>query len=264
MAKLGEVVSALERLWPLDLADSWDNPGLALGDVQQEVSSILLAVDVTLEVLEEAEVLGANLVVSHHPALFRPISTLAGDGAVHKVLRTAISKEISLFSAHTNVDHIPGGVSHVFAESMGLKDLTPLDALSGHGRVGNLSDSIALHEFAQHLANLLPHTARRVLVQGEPGRIIKRVAVLAGAGDSFLDQALASDIDVYVTSDLRHHPALDWKIRGGPTAPALICVSHWASESLWLASCSEMIGAVLPGIRVSISKTNTDPWDFAI
>lgn len=262
--RLHEVTTIIEKRWPLQSAETWDNPGLAYGDYNLEVSGILLSVDLTPAVIEEATRVGAQLIISHHPALFRPITSLAGQGPSQRLLQAAIAAKVALYSAHTNVDHVEGGVTEAFAKALGLKELQPLDPASGHGRVGELESAIHLSEFAQRLSTLLPKTAMGVLVQGDPGVMVKRIGLLAGAGDSFLEIASDSNSDVYVTSDLRHHRALDFKLSNLHARKSLINVSHWAAESLWLEGFSAQLKALLPQVNFVVSSTNTDPWDFSI
>ncbi|MDN5895677.1 MAG: Nif3-like dinuclear metal center hexameric protein [Nocardioides sp.] len=131
----------------------------------------------------------------------------------------------------------------------------------GTGRIGNLAP-MSLREFAQVVAETVPETAHGVRVGGDPDRVVRRVAVCGGAGDFLLDQMAAGDADVYLTSDLRHHPAAEFLEKGGP---ALIDVAHWAAESTWLpvvqARLDEAMGDTV-GTRVSTLPT--DPWSFRI
>lgn len=262
--RLGDLATAFEQLWPLEQAETWDNPGLAFGNRNVEVSKVLLSVDVTPDVIAEASDSGAQLILSHHPVLFRPISTLAGFGATQTVLDAAISANIALYSAHTNADHVLAGVSETFANTLGLIELEPLDAISSHGRIGTLVSEISLLNLAKRLSEILPATALGTLVQGSREMSVKKIAVLAGAGDSFLDTAAASGADVYITSDLRHHRALDFAIATKDRPMGLISVSHWAAESLWLEVCAAQLGQELPNIEFIVSHLNTDPWDFSI
>lgn len=261
---LAEIITQIERVWPIDSAESWDNPGLSFGKTSKPVVRAVLAVDATPDVIEEAAAIGADLLITHHPVIFRSLTTLAGSGATHLVLAKAIELDIALFSAHTNVDHIDGGVSHTLATSLGLESLSPLDAESGHGRIGNLPRQTSLGEFSDFLAAKLPGTTQGVMVQGNPAMAIRRVAVLAGAGDSFIDGVFGTDADVYVTSDLRHHPALDFKTKALQANKALINISHWAAESLWLEGAALKLRNSIEGVDFTVSKLSTDPWDYAV
>ena len=264
MVLISELVKRIEQRWPLSSAEAWDNPGIAFAPEAAEVRRVLLSVDVTGDVIREALGAGAQLVLSHHPVLFRPINSLAGNAAPQVLIRQAIASNISLYSAHTNVDHVSGGVSDEFAKALGIRDASALDEVSGHGRIGNLREEMPLRDFASRLAATLPVTSQGILVQGDPLMRIRKVALLAGSGDSFLELAVSSGADVFVTSDLKHHRALDYRIAGRENPRALVAVSHWAAESLWLNSFASQLTDLEPQVEFVVSKINTDPWDFKV
>jgi len=206
-----DLVSSIETLWPLSGAEDWDSPGFAVSH-PDEVSKVLLTVDVTAEVLAEAKSIGANFVFSHHPFLLRGTSEVNWDSLKGSVLQQAVRDEISIYSAHTNADIVENGVSDTIARRLGLLDiraLVPTDETQGHGRIGHLSHEISLQDLATALVGLLPFTARGIAVAGDPGLKVSTVALCGGAGDAFIAQAFDSGADVYITSDLRHHVTLD-------------------------------------------------------
>lgn len=141
-------------------------------------------------------------------------------------------------------------------------ELAPTDAAHGIGRIGELPAPVSAGEFAQRVAAALPETVTGVRLAGPVDRSIRRVAVLAGAGDSHLDTARAAGVDAYVTSDLRHHPATE--ARAWANAPVLIDVAHWAAEWPWLPVLSGLVGAELPGLERHVSTLNTDPWTHRV
>lgn len=127
---------------------------------------------------------------------------------------------------------------------------------TGIGRIGNFP-AATLREFAENVAAVLPETAHGVRVAGDPDRLVKRVAVCGGAGDFLLDQMAAGDADVYLTSDLRHHPAAEFLEKGGP---ALVDVAHWAAESTWLPLVATRLAEAIDGVDTRVSTLCTDPW----
>jgi len=133
------------------------------------------------------------------------------------------------------------------------------------GRVGDLAEPMRLGRLARALADILPATAGGIRVAGDYERTVRRIALCAGAGDAYLSHPDVLSADVYITSDLRHHPASEAsenaRVGGGP---ALIDVSHWASEWLWLETAAGELRRALPGVEVSVSDLRTDPWDFAV
>ncbi len=264
-------MDVFETLWPTALAESWDSVGLAVGDPDADVRSILLALDPMDAVIAEAVVLGADLVFNHHPLMLKPVksvnaSTLKG-GAVH----TLISNDIALFNAHTNADSARGGVSDALISLLGIGDAVPLvphaeGASTGIGRVGDLPKRTPVRDIARTLATLLPRTTTGVRIAGDPAAAVTRVAVCGGAGDSLFDEVRASGAEVYITADLRHHPATEARDtanrQGG--RPQLIDVSHWASETVWLTAAAEQLETEFAerGFTVALqhSAVNTDPW----
>lgn len=266
MTSIREVHAVVEELWPAEGAEDWDAVGLISGDPDQQVSRILLAVDATIETAAEAAESGADLLLVHHPLLLRGVTTIAETTAKGRVLARLIRANCGLLAAHTNADVVSTGTSAELARLIGLDESVPLvgDA-DGLGRVGSLAQPVTLGALARHLATVLPSTATGVRVLGDWDRPVQRVAVCGGAGDSLLGNPLVRSADVYVTSDLRHHPALDAReayLAGD--GPALIDTSHWASEWLWLPVAAAQLRERLPGITVEVSELRTDPWDFAL
>jgi len=136
------------------------------------------------------------------------------------------------------------------------------DRDAGSGRIGRLSEPIDLREFAARVASVLPETAHGVRVAGDPDQRVQTVALCGGAGDFLLDRARAAGADVYLTSDLRHHPASELREHG---APALVDVAHWAAESTWLpVLAGRLTEALGDTVEVRVSTTNTDPWTFRV
>lgn len=270
---LADVDAVVRDLWPLDGAEAWDAPGLLSGDPASAVTRIHLAVDAVLATVDEAVEAGASLLLVHHPLLLRGVTSVAEDRYKGAVIARLIRGGCALVAAHTNADIVARGTSAVLAGRLGLTEVRPIipsgaPAASpgdGLGRVGLLAQPVALGALARALGDLLPATASGVRVAGEYDRPVTRIAVCAGAGDSLLAHPEVLGADAYVTSDLRHHPASEAvenaRVSGGP---ALIDVSHWASEWLWLETAAGQLRAALPGVTVEVSELRTDPWDFAI
>ncbi|HEU0257447.1 MAG TPA: Nif3-like dinuclear metal center hexameric protein [Microbacteriaceae bacterium] len=269
---LAEFCTIADRLWPPDGAEEWDAPGLVCGDPAAEVSSVLLAVDAVPATVEEATAGSHDLLLTHHPLLLRGVKSIAEDRYKGRVLAAAIRGGLAILAAHTNADIVRSGTSAVLAAVLGLEDTRPIlpahgpePRASGLGRVGRLPSAEGLRHLATRLARALPATAGGVRVAGEPEAQIRVVSLCAGAGDSLLSEPAVLASDVYITSDLRHHPASEAReqarLAGGP---ALIDVSHWAAESLWLAGAAEELRRAVPGLRVAVSTLRTDPWDFTV
>ncbi|MGE9807114.1 Nif3-like dinuclear metal center hexameric protein [Janibacter sp. G1551] len=270
---LGEVVAELERLYPTDTAQSWDHVGLVSGDLEQPVRRVHFAVDPTLAVIREASAAGADLLITHHPLLLRGIHSVATTSAKGAAVTALVVDDLALWVAHTNADVADPGVNTALARACGLTESVPLTEPEGRplGRVGDLAEPVTLAAFAQALAERLPEAPCGVRVAGPADALVRRVAVLGGAGDGEFDAVRDSGADVYVTADLRHHPALEAReeSRGGP--PYLIDAGHWATESLWLQGAADQLAARMSEQRPAagrlethISTVRTDPWDFVV
>ncbi len=268
MTTVADADAAVERLWPLAGAEPWDAPGLLSGDPGAPVTRILLAVDAVAETVDEAIEVGAELLLVHHPLLMRGITTIAESTAKGALLARLIRGGCALLAAHTNADIVMTGTSARLASLLGLQDARPIVETApglGLGRVGELPEPTTLGALARRLASILPATATGVRVAGEFDRPVQTVAVCGGAGDSLLGEPAVRAADVYVTADLRHHPASEAvetaRVAGGP---ALLDVSHWASEWVWLETAADELRAALPGVEVVVSELRTDPWDFVV
>jgi dinuclear metal center YbgI/SA1388 family protein len=266
---LRQVVTALESVYPPDTAMDWDQVGLVAGDLEQPVRLIHFAVDPTLAVVREAVDGGADLLVTHHPLLLRGIHSVATTGAKGEALTRAILGDLAIYCAHTNADVASPGVCDALASAVGLTDVQPLEEVpEALGRVGWLPEPMPLRAFADQVAAGLPATVAGIRVSGDPNALVEKVAVLGGSGDDRFDVVRAAEVDVYVTADLRHHPALEERetTRGG--RPFLVDAGHWASEYVWLASAERRLLEASPGgssrLDTYVSTLRTEPWTFVV
>ena len=370
---LADVIGVLETAYPPALAESWDSVGLVAGDPADEVRKVVVAVDATAAVVDEALASGAQLLLVHHPLLLRGVDTVGAHTPKGALLHRLIRGGCALYSAHTNADRADPGVSDALAGALGLVATRPLvpipdtatdkwvvmvpttdtvrirEALfaagagelgdyrecswtvtgdgqfrplpgaaptlgvvgevetvredrveviaprrsrarilaalraahpyeepafdvfetadfpgsRGLGRIGELPEPQTLREFTARVAAALPRTEWGVRAAGDPDRVVRTVAVCGGSGDSLLDTVSGLGADVYVTADLRHHPADEHLRRGGP---ALVDVAHWASEQPWCAQAKGVLdgsfGSV-DGWDVRVTELRTDPWTVA-
>lgn len=278
---LSHIVDTFHGLYPPHLAASWDSSGLVCGRLQAPVEHVHFAVDAISATAQEAVNLGAGLLITHHPLLLRGTSFIPDSDYKGNVLHTLIEGGCGLLGAHTNADAAVAGVNEALCEALNLQGCEPLtdqqqqelageEYCVGTGRVGVLARPLTLQELSEELAAALPATAGGLRVAGSPQKLIRRVALCGGAGDSLFEAVRASEADVYITADLRHHPASEFReqelVRGTDTA--LIDCSHAASESLWLNRAAERLQETLAGqgysIEISVSSLNTDPWDFHV
>lgn len=270
---LGDVLAVLEGAYPLEWAEDWDRPGLVVGDRTAGVRRVRLAVDPTLAVVREAVTAGADLLVTHHPLLLRGASFLPSDTGKGAVVAELVRAGTALWCGHTNVDRSSRGTVGAWTRALGLREVRALAAggeeeaahgsrLLGLGAVGSIEPT-TVGQLAARIAGIVPETAQGIRWTGDADREVRTVALCPGAGDSFLDIAAGSRADVYITSDLRHHPALEHiEAAADPLAvPALIDVAHSASEALWLPEAAALLAEALPDLEVTISELSTDPWN---
>ncbi|MET7392660.1 Nif3-like dinuclear metal center hexameric protein [Dactylosporangium sp. NPDC005572] len=256
--RVADLVRLLEQRYPTSWAEDWDRVGFVLGEPDAPVTKVLLAVDCDPATVEEAVAAGAEFLFTHHPLLLRGVSTLAPSTYKGRIVHRLIRAGVSLYTAHTNGDVANPGVSDVLAARLGLVDVRPLrpsrdDPARGHGRIGRLPRPTTLEEFAGFAAPLF---AGGVRAAGPPSTPITTVAVSGGAGDAFLGDAARAGVDAYLTADLRHHPAQEHLANGGP---ALLDVSHWASERPWLDDVAAFLRAEA-GVETIVSDVDTSPW----
>lgn len=225
----------------------------------------MFAVDPVAAVVEEALDWEADLLVTHHPLLLRPVHGVAATTPKGRLIHRLITRGVALYTAHTNADVADPGVSDALARAVGLtgplRPVTPsdLDPCRGIGRIGALDEALPLREFAARAAAGLPRTAWGLRVAGDPDRMVRTVAVCGGAGDSLLDRVRSAGVDVYLTADLRHHPASEFGEHGGP---ALIDAAHWATEWPWLPEAQRRLTAALD-VKTRVSERVTDAWTLS-
>ncbi|WP_136313631.1 Nif3-like dinuclear metal center hexameric protein [Actinomyces procaprae] len=263
---VGEVEAMLRAAAPPQLAETWDSNRLICGDPEEPVRSVLLAVDPVAAVVDEAIERGADMVITHHPLYLRGTDHVSATGPKGRVVHRLIRAGIALANAHTTLDAAHGGVAAALADRVGLRDAQPLvpnptDPAQGIGRVGTLPEPTRLRDFAAAVAAALPDSAPGLLVGGELDDVVETVAVSGGAGDSLLAAARAAGADVFLTADLRHHPASEHLEAG---RPYLLCGTHWATEWVGLEPLAARLeaAAAAHGHRLCthVSQIVTDPW----
>ena len=256
--KIREVLNALERFAPLPLQESWDNAGLQIGLTETEVSGALLCLDVTEAVIDEALRRGCNLVVSHHPLLFRGLKQVADANDVQRTVRRAIKNDVCVISMHTNMDNARGGVNFKIAERMGLTSVRffaarQVDGVEcGSGVVGELPEPMAARDFVEHVKRQFGVSCAQCNELLE--RPVRRVAICGGAGDFLLDDAVRQQADAFVTGEMHYHQYF------GHEQEIQICViGHYQSEQYTTEVFRDIIAGACPGVRCCIAETNTNP-----
>ena len=203
------IAKIMSEMVPARLAEDWDNVGLQVGHNEKEVRIILCALDFSAEVLEQAVQLHADIIVTHHPAIFRGVKQLTDLDWRTALLLEAARHDIAVYSAHTNLDSVAGGVNDVLANLLELNNVEGFseeDTLQGIGRIGALKEATDLDAFAEKVKRVLKLQHVTVV---PAGRKVHKVAVCGGSGMDFLDYAVQAGADTYVTGDVKYHDAQD-------------------------------------------------------
>ena len=259
---INKVVDALEQYAPLPLQEGYDNAGLQVGLTETvEVSGALLCLDVTEQVVDEAIEKGCNLIVSHHPLIFRKLARIADENYVQRTVRKAIKHDIAIVSMHTNMDAATGGVNFKIAEKLGLKHLQffagekEVDGVKGgEGVMGEVSEAAGWA--ADDLVLLLREKFGAECVQCNQllRRPIRRVALCGGAGSFLLDAAVAAGADAFITGEMHYHEFF------GHEQEIQICViGHYQSEQFTSEIFKSIIEEKCPEVKCFISEVNTNP-----
>ena len=221
--KISDVIDILEKEFPKELACEWDNVGLLVGDRNWDVETVVTCLDVTEDVIEFAKNVEEQLIISHHPVIFSPITCINGDTKNGRLLLYCIENKIAIYSAHTNCDKAAKGINAKLANMFNLKDTIPLEE-DGLGRIGNLDKEVPFLEFAKTVEDTLQ---TKVRFCGDIKIAVKRVAICSGAGDDCIPSAIQKGADVIVTGDTKYHGMLDAK-----DYINVIDAGHFGTESI--------------------------------
>lgn len=249
--KCREIISAIEVKYPLSLAEEYDNVGLLIGDIDAIISKILVCLDITDEVINEAITIGAEMIVSHHPIIFKPIKKIVLPNQISKMITKLIKNSIAVYSLHTNFDNAEDGMNDILAEKLELNNINKLG--KGTGRYGILYNSMLLYEFCAFLKIKL--NVNFLKVTGDLNSTVKHIAIVGGAGCDFIEAASSLHCDVLITGDVRHHSAID----GLNSGINIIDASHYFTEIVALPYISNLLNA-LSGIEAIITKVDTNPF----
>ena len=205
--KIKDITDRIESFAPLSLQESYDNAGLIVGRANDTLrGGVLIAVDVTDEVIDEAIELGCGMIVTHHPIVFQPLKRFNSASLVERCVERAIKHDIALYACHTNLDSAPNGMSWRLGQLLGVQNMQTLEPTGegvGFGTVGNLENPMAVEEFFALLRTTLGCEAVRHSKVVKP--TVQRIAICTGAGASMVEQAAASGCDVYVTADVKYN-----------------------------------------------------------
>lgn len=267
--KIKEIIFALERFAPLPLQESYDNAGLQVGLTEAEASGALLCLDVTEEVLDEAISLGCNLVIAHHPLLFRGLKTVADRNMVERCVRKAIVHDIAIYAAHTNLDNAEDGVNYKIAEKMELEKVElfqphhvkindgrhDYSVMAGSGVIGELALPEDALTFLQRVKSVfrIDCLMHNELLQ----RPVQKIVICGGAGDFLLDDAIAAGADAFLTGEMHYHQYF-----GHEQEIQIGVMGHYQSEQYTKEIFYSIIGETFPELPVFMTATDTNPVKY--
>lgn len=246
MPTVKEIAAAVEGIAPLSLAEEWDNVG-ALVDCGGNVASVLVTLDITDDVVNEAEAGGCQLILAHHPVIFRPIKKMVYGDTVFRMVK----KGISAICAHTNLDAAPGGVNDILAGIFGIAEPVPF---AGLGRVGPLRTATTAAAIAAKCAEKFGAHVKLA----DAGNTVNTLAVLGGSGGGLLEEAVAAGADCILTGEADHHDAID-AVQAGVS---LIVAGHFHTEFPVVPVLASWLGKQFPDLKVSVSRRNRDPFTY--
>ncbi|MEG1632314.1 MAG: Nif3-like dinuclear metal center hexameric protein [Hydrogenoanaerobacterium sp.] len=258
---LTKIYNAIDSFAPFCKAEEWDNCGILLRGENENITKALLALDITAKVIEEAQAIGAELIISHHPVIFDPIKNINCDSPVYLLAKHGISA----ICAHTSLDASPNGVNKALAERLGLKNIQALtngkndieSSEAAFGSIGELTTELVPKAFAELVKNSL--SSGGVCFTPYSGGI-KKVAVCGGAGAEFMLQATQNGAQAFVTGEAKHHQLL----QAQSLKIMLVSAGHYATESVVLAPLREMLKKALAkqgckNIEFIVSQCEKDP-----
>lgn len=258
--KIKQITDAIERFAPLRIQESYDNSGLIVGSPEGEVSSALIAVDITEEVMDEAEETGADMVISHHPIIFHPLKRLTDSDYVQRVVARALRGGIALYACHTNLDAVRGGLSYRVADMLGLRNIELLsvsekDPEAGFGVVGEPDVPVKAEEFLLGMKKALD---LRVVRHSDLCRdMVGRVAVCTGSGASLIDTACRAGADIYIAADFKYNDFLDAAGR-----LTIADIGHFESEYCAIDLLYDVITKNIPTFALRKSARSRNPVNY--
>ena len=264
--RIREITDAIEQYAPLRLQEEWDNAGIQVGDPESEITGILLCTDATEAVVAEAIECGCNLVISHHPLIFRGLKKIMGRTPVERAVAMAIKHDVTIYSAHTNMDSAWHGVSFRMADKIGMSNIEFLD----NNRVDPYGDADCPIAGCGVIGDIEPKPAREVLKRvkeafevgavrysGDGDRMVSRVALCGGAGGFLLDKAVEAGAQLYVTADMRYHDFLDNSQR-----IVVADIGHYESEHFTKEFFLEIIQKKSPTFAFAFAKNETNQVNY--
>lgn len=262
MIKVSDIASAIESAAPRSLQESWDNTGLQVGDPDSPVTGVMVGLDVTPALVDEAIAAGCDMVVSHHPLIFKGLKSVTGASEVERAVIAAIRKGVAIYSSHTALDNAAGGVSYEMAARLGGTVLEPLEPLAGlpecgTGVIARFPQPLTPEGFISRVKERFDAPVARTTDPKKASPIIERVALCGGSGGPFIGDAVKAGCQAYVTGDVRYHDFLDWGSK-----ILIVDIGHHETEALTKDLLADMISKRFPNLKVIKSGKEENPIKY--
>ncbi|GHV59060.1 hypothetical protein FACS1894182_12560 [Bacteroidia bacterium] len=255
--KIERITKILEDFAPLALQDDFDNSGIQVGDISQPLQGILVCLDVTEEVLDEAIELDCNLIISHHPLLFKPLRTLTGKTYIERCVSKACKNDLVIYAAHTNLDNAWGGVNFHLAEKIGLQNIRFLKpgTIGGSGAIGELVAPEDEESFMERIKDIFQ--LKSLKYSSLTGKMVRKVALCGGSGAFLIPHAIEAGADVFLTGEARYNNYYDVEDR-----ILLAVLGHYETEHYTKELFFDIISKKIPNFAVHFSNVNTNPVNY--
>lgn len=271
---VGLIAQIVEKIAPKSWAEDWDNVGLLVGDASRRVERILLTLDATLEIIEEAKERNAQLILAHHPIMFRPLKNLRSDNQAAQIPIQLLKAEIAYYAAHTNLDQSVYSSSWTLGNTLGLERMEVLVPFAnedrGYGIIGYLPTSESLESIVSKIKKYFQtlqlefndlndqNKVELFRLEEKPQQKIRKIAILNGSGGSFIPKAIFKGADLLITGDVDHHGALDAREAG----MAVLDIGHFTSEIPMVKTLADYLRSEksLGNLEILISRTMHSPW----
>ncbi len=248
MSKVIDFYNFIDSIAPFATQESWDNSGFLVGDGEKEVKRVLLALDVTEDVLNEADEIGADLIITHHPVIFGALKEFHPKN----IAFLAAEKGIAIISAHTCLDIADGGVNDCLAAALGLKNIVKVDDGEGLMRMGELEEELSCEEFIKYVAEKLNVGGIKYT---PANKNIKKVAVCGGSGGDLYPFAIKAGADAFVTANIKHNQWIEMKREGF----CVLDAGHFCTENTVIAPLVEMLSINFDDALITASEVSEDP-----
>ncbi len=259
---INEIIQYLESIAPPEYQESYDNSGLMVGDLERNCTGIIVCLDCTENTIREAGINNCNLIISHHPLIFRPVRRVTPENMTGRSVIAAVRADITIYSMHTNLDNVVSGVNSKIADKIGLvnrKVLIPKvnNASVGSGIIGDLRNPISEEQFLKNLKGLFLTNVIRF--SSLRGKSVSRIAVCGGAGSFLIPNALQEKADIFITADVRYHDFFE-----GENKMVIADIGHFESEQFTVDLLHEVIVKKFPNFAVLKSGTISNPVNYYI